>query len=412
MKLRFLGGAREIGRSSVAVDDGRLLLDYGLEAETPTRYPVGRHRPEAVVLSHGHLDHVGAVPRLMDSLPDVHASATTHELTRLLADDTLKIKKCGRWPFNHEDVLRLSQTACVHGMEEFTAAGYTVELHRAGHIPGSASIVVDDGDTRLLYTGDVNTRDTRLVERAEEPPSADAVVVESTYLGHEHPPRKQVEEGFARSVRETLYEGGDVVVPVFAIGRTQEILMVLYEHDVPCYVDGMGRRVTRLFRQHPDDLRNPDALKRAWNHAQEVNPGERDRVLGQGKAVVTTSGMMTGGPVGYYARRIHSHPTNKLCLTGYQVAGTPGREAYERKRAEIDGDMLPFSAQVELHDFSAHADDSGLKQYVERAVEAGAEQVYTVHGDEHECHEFAGWIERELGVEARAPEVGEEVEVG
>ncbi|MFP4633009.1 MAG: MBL fold metallo-hydrolase [Halobacteriales archaeon] len=410
MNIRFLGGCREVGRSALYVDTS-LLLDYGVKAGTPNLYPVSRPKPDAVVASHGHLDHVGAIPRLMDRLPEVHATAPTHSLARLLAEDTLEIKRRGLWPFSPEDVLRLSQTARVHGYEEFEVAGYEAELRDAGHIPGSASVLVDDGDTRLFYTGDLNTTPTRLCRSAERPPEADAVVLESTYFGHHHTPRDELEREFARSVRETLYEGGDVVIPAFAIGRTQEVLMVLHEHDVPCYVDGMGREVTGILRSHPEMVRDADALKRAWNHAREVRPGERDRVLGQGRAVVTTSGMMTGGPVNYYVRRIHDDPVNKICLTGYQVAGTPGREAFESKRAEVGGDVLPISAQVELHDFSAHADDGGLKEYARHAVDAGADEFYVVHGDERETQAFANWIERELDVDARAPAPGEEVEV-
>ncbi|MFP4189056.1 MAG: MBL fold metallo-hydrolase [Halobacteriales archaeon] len=410
MRLTALGGAREVGRSAFLVDDD-LLVDFGVKTGEPTLYPVSSPSPDAVVVSHGHLDHVGALPTLMSGFPPVYGTPVTRELARTLGEDTLKL---GTRRFGREDLMRLSQAWDDRGYGDSFTPGttdYDVTLHDAGHIPGSASVLVDDGGTRLLYTGDLNTTRTRLLEPAVSPPSADTVVVESTYFDHEHTDRAELERDFVDSVRETLYEGGDVIVPVFAIGRTQEILMVLEAHDVPCYVDGMGVDVMRTLRHHPDYIRDPDALKRADNHAREVDPSRRKRALGDGRAIVTTSGMLTGGPAMTYIKETYDNPANKICLTGYQVEGTPGRTALEQGRAEIDGTVLPLSAQVELHDFSAHADGPGLRAYLRDAVDAGAERVVAVHGDGHNTTALAEWARQELGVEAEAPDVGEVIRV-
>ncbi|XGI83232.1 MBL fold metallo-hydrolase [Halorutilales archaeon Cl-col2-1] len=416
MRISCLGGAREVGRSAFLIDG--LLVDYGMKTGNPPEFPLSRADPDEVIISHGHLDHVGALPTLMHDYPPVHQTPPTRNLSELLANDTLKIvQRSGsyRAPFSREDVSRLSEVSRLHGYgdrEGFEAAGFDCDFHHAGHIPGSASVRIDDSETRLLYTGDINTTQTRLLEAASPPPPADALVVESTYFNYEHEDREKVEEEFVRSVRETLHQGGDVLIPVFAIGRTQEILMVLAENDIPCYVDGMGCDVTTILREHPDYVRDPGALKRAWNHARKVDPSKRDRVLGNGAAVVTTSGMLTGGPAMYYIKGLFDNPANKICLTGYQVEGTPGRRALESSRAEIDGKILPISAQVELHDFSAHADGDGLKSYVEKAVENGVEEVLCVHGDDDDCVSFAEWVRESLGVDAHAPKLGEKVEIG
>lgn len=412
MRLTFLGGAREVGRSAVLVDDG-LLVDFGVKTANPTLYPVTAPSPDAVVVSHGHLDHVGALPTLMSGFPPVYGTPPTRELARTLCEDSLKL---GTRRFQREDLMRLSQAWEDRGYAERFVPGTTdkeVSLHHAGHIPGSASVLVSGKgkDKQVLYTGDINTAETRLLEPAADPPPAGTVVVESTYFEHEHTDREVLERRFVDSVRETLYEGGDVIVPVFAIGRTQEILMVLEEHDVPCYVDGMGTDVMRTLRHHPEYVRDPDALKRAANHAREVDPSRRERALGEGRAVVTTSGMLTGGPAMFYTKELYDDPANKICLTGYQVEGTPGRTALDEGRAEIDGSVLPLSAQVEMYDFSAHADGEGLRSYLRSAVDAGAERVVAVHGDDHNCAALADWAEESLGVESEAPEVGEEVVV-
>ncbi|MEF8790805.1 MAG: MBL fold metallo-hydrolase, partial [Haloarculaceae archaeon] len=187
MKLRFLGGAGEVGRSAVLVNDA-LLLDYGMKTGNPPDFPVGGARgidPDAVVVSHGHLDHVGTVPALLsgDARPPIHWTPPTYELALTLARDTLKLHG-GSYdcPFTENDLKRVTEVSESHGYREtFEAAGHDVTFYNAGHIPGSAHVLVDDGDTRLLYTGDLHTEDQHLVAGTTARPDADVVVCESTY---------------------------------------------------------------------------------------------------------------------------------------------------------------------------------------------------------------------------------------
>ena len=425
MKVQFLGGADEIGRSAVLVDDS-LLLDYGMAAESPPQYPVGDVDPDAVVVSHGHLDHAGAVPALMSSgdLPPVHWTPPTRDLATTLAEDTLKLHgSTPRCPFTDTDIRRLTQASVTHGYgEPFEAAGYEITLYNAGHIPGSAHVLVDDsevrrtsgnrtqsddGDTRLLYTGDFHTSDQRLVAPSTARPEADAVVCESTYSDVTHEPRDTVEQRFAESVQQTVWEGGTVVVPAFAIGRTQEAMLVCAAHDIDCYVDGMGQRVTEQLKRHPDFLRDADALRGATSSARFVTgrDGQRKRIAEQNTVIITTSGMLSGGPAMTYVPAIRHHPTNKVALTGYQVEGTPGRDLLDTGSAELDGRVLPVSAQVELHEFSAHADRDGLVGFLDSYRDT---PVLAVHGDRTAA--FAEEL-RDDGFSASAPELGETVEL-
>ena len=423
MDVEFLGGAREVGRSAILVNDS-LLLDYGMAPETPPQYPVGDVDPDAVVVSHGHLDHAGALPTLVSgqSRPEVHWTPPTRDLTQVLARDTLKLHggtlQC---PFTENDLMRLSEVSHTHGYREtFEAAGYEITLYNAGHIPGSAHVLVDsegrspsgsrtqsddDGETRLFYTADFHTDDQRLVAGSTARPDADVVICESTYADVDHDDRAAVEERFVESVRTTVWEGGTVVVPAFAIGRTQELLMVCAAHDVDCYVDGMGKEVTQLVRQYPDFLRDADALKRAKSNARFVTgrDGQRKRIAADNTVIVTTSGMLSGGPAMTYVPEIRSRPVNKIAFTGYQVEGTPGRELLDTGSAEIDGRVMPVSAQVERYDFSAHADHDGLRDFLASYADA---EVLVNHGDD--CEGFATEL-REDGYEARAPELGERV---
>lgn len=406
MKLEFRGGTHEIGRSAILVNDS-LLVDYGMKTGNPPQFPVGSVDPEAVVVSHGHLDHVGTIPSLLsgDARPPIHWTPPTYELTLLLARDTLKLHG-GSYdcPFTEEEIKRVTQVSETHGYREtFEAAGHEVTFYNAGHIPGSAHVLIDDGETRLLYTGDFHTDDQRLVAGTTERPDADVVITESTYADVEHEERATLEERFAESVKTTIREGGTVIVPAFAIGRTQEMMMVCERHDIECYVDGMGKRVTQLLRRYPAFVRDADALRRAKSNARFVTgrDGQRERIAAQNTLIITTSGMLSGGPAMAYIPMIRQHPVNKITLTGYQVDGTPGRELLDTGRAEINGQVMPISAQVESYDFSAHADRHGLRAFLNSYRDT---PILVNHGDR--CDAFAGEL-RDDGFEASAPELGE-----
>jgi putative mRNA 3-end processing factor len=420
MEVRFLGGAGEVGRSALLVND-RLLLDFGVKTGTPTTYPLGLRSvaPESVVVSHAHLDHAGALPTLMSAprqadRPDVHWTPPTDELARLLARDTLRLADGYDCPYTAEDVRRLTEASVHHDYREpFEAAGHRVELFDAGHVPGSAHVLVDEGpadtggDTRLLYTADFNTEDQQLLAGTTARPDADAVAVESTYAFDERAPRAEIETGFTGRVRRTLRQGGTVVVPAFAVGRTQEMMAVCARADIDCYVDGMGTRVVDLFRRHGRFLRDPDVLDRAASNARVVDgrPGQRERIAEQSTVVITTSGMLQGGPAMTYVPAVRSNPANLVALSGYQVEDTPGRDLLETGSAEIDGRRMPVAAQVEAFDFSAHADRSGLLAFLDDYREA---TVLVNHGDR--CEAFAA-DRREAGFDARAPDRGETVTV-
>ena len=410
MKIRFLGGAREVGRSAVLVNDS-LLLDYGMKTGNPPQFPVDSVDPDAVVVSHGHLDHAGAVPSLLsgDRRPPIHWTPPTRKLALTLARDTLKLHggtmQC---PFTETHVRRITQVSEARGYREtFAAAGHEVTFFDAGHIPGSAHVLVDDGETRLFYTADFHTEDQQLVSASTARPDADVVVCESTYSDVSHHPRDEIESRFVERVETTLWEGGTVVVPAFAIGRTQEMLLVCEANGIDCYVDGMGKEVTRMLREHPEFVRDADALRRATSNARFVTgrDGQRKRIAEKNAVIVTTSGMLSGGPAMTYVPAVRSNPTNAIALTGYQVEGTPGRELLESGRCEIDGRVMPVSAGVEWFDFSAHADGDGLRSLLDEYRDA---RVLVNHGDR--CAAFAAELADD-GFAASAPAVGDEVVV-
>ncbi len=390
--------------------NGEILLDYGIKAGDIPEYPQNGMDPKAVLVSHGHLDHCGAVPNLMYLNPEVFMTPPTAEFAFLLGKDTLKLAEStlsGVAPFDPEDLQKMARrTQKKDYGEVFKTHGYRVCFYDAGHIPGASGIHLEaESGESLFYTGDFSLKETRLVPGAADFPEADTLILESTYFGEDHIPRKETEERFIESIRETLERGGTALIPAFAIGRTQEVLMLLDAHGIRAYVDGMGRDVYKILKKYPEYLKNPDLLDRAFEHAISVNDRQRESVLKEPSVIVTTAGMLNGGPVLSYLIRLYKDPNSRILLTGYQVEGTNGRLALEHKMIETDGDVLTLKPRVEQYDFSAHSGDSELKKLVKEFCRKGTERVFVMHGDKTEA--FAEWISEEIGVEAYAPANGE-----
>lgn len=388
-----------------------MLLDYGIKPTVPPQYPLNGINPRSVVVSHGHLDHCGIVPNLMDLEPEIYMTPMTKSLTGLLARDTLKISRDNGLaePFLQEEILDFERkTKTVEYNRAFNTSGYMVEFFDAGHIPGSSSVYLERDGTSLFYSGDINTRDTRLLRKAAgDYPCVDALILESTYYGRDHPPRGEVEKAFVDSVEEVLDSGGFALVPCFAIGRTQEILMILYSYGLSCYVDGMGIDVYELIQRYPESVRDINLLKAAFRNASCVEPETRSKLLEEPSIIVTTAGMLNGGPVLYYISKIYRNPRSKIFLTGYQVEGTNGRNALDRGYIEIHGDIMHLRCGLEKYDFSAHSGDSELREVARGFCSLGAEKVFLLHGED--TKDFAAWIQEELGVNAYAPTNGEEI---
>jgi len=271
----------------------------------------------------------------------------------VLARDTLKLHGNSPLcpPFSEEHVARLGEVEERHTYAEpfvVEAGGtaYEVTLFNAGHIPGSAHVLVDDGNTRLLYTGDFHTDDQRLVSGTTDRPDADVVICESTYADVTHEDRRVVEDRWVERVRTTLWEGHRGRARVRDRADPGAHARRRGQRPDP-YVDGMGVEVTRLVRRHPEFLRDPEALRRRRARARFVTgrDGQRKRIAGDNALIITTSGMLAGGPVHSYLPEIRSNPTNTVTLTGYQVEGTPGRELQERGRLAINGRCVPSALE-------------------------------------------------------------------
>lgn len=405
IKIRFLGGCDGIGKSAVLLDN--TVLDYGLQTSNKDPFPVKADCDHAII-SHGHLDHCGAVPALK-GVSDIYMTAPTGDFMRILTEDTIRLneKWKNRMIYSMEDLtMAMAKIRNVSYEEPFFVGDQRCTLTNAGHIVGSSSILVE-GDIDLFYSSDVNMIDTKMAEGAKDFPRADVGIVESTYFGTNHSPREELEEKFADSVKETVEKRGNVIIPCFAINRTQEILIMLEEKGISPFLDGMGVEATKIILSHPEFAKDPSALKKAFDNAILVNRKNRRDVFSEPSVIVTTAGMMNGGPVINYLKKIYKDPKSKLILTGYQVEGTNGRMVLEKGLVRLNKDIVKIENDVEQYDFSSHSGDKELKEMVKDLSDKGATLFFTIHGEREKNEAFSAWIKEEIGCEANAPNTGD-----
>ncbi|MFH1322394.1 MAG: MBL fold metallo-hydrolase [Methanobacteriota archaeon] len=399
-----------MGRSAYIINE-ELLLDYGIKPTDPPSYPKNGLRPKTLIISHGHLDHCGLVPNLMDIEPEIYSTSITARLSGLLARDTLKIseKKGHNIPYYNEEIQDFERRArSVNYREEFETSGFNVCFYDAGHIPGSSSVYLEKDKQSLFYTGDINTIQTELINGADTRyPRSDILLIESTYFGRNHTPRAVLEERFIESVRETVECGGKAIIPAFSIGRTQEIMLILKKHGLHAYIDGMGVDVFKIMKRAPEYVRDIDKLKDVFTSSNIVEPEQRKDIIREPCIIVTSAGMLNGGPVLYYINEIYDDAKSKIHLTGYQAEGTNGRKAVESGYIEDRNRIIHLKCRLELYDFSAHCGNAQLKELVKKFCDNGTETVFPVHGDNTQG--FADWIKEEIGVRSTAPLNGETI---
>ncbi|TLZ53081.1 MAG: MBL fold metallo-hydrolase [Methanobacteriota archaeon] len=255
-----------------------------------------------------------------------------------------------------------------------------VTLHSAGHIPGATMFEVR-GRESLVFTGDLQTVSTDLVTGCK-PVKCDTLVVESTYAGRQHPDRLKTEYEFLQFVESIVRIGGYVVVPAFAVGRTQEVLMTLARQRFETFLDGMGKAVNSIYVEHQGYTRSTKKLRQAMNRTRVVHSArDRDKALGA-EVIVTTSGMLDGGPVLRYLDAIVDDPNSAVCLTGYQIPETNGRRLVDEGMLEIDGALVKPKFQLRQFDFSAHAGHNELVEFIEGC---DPKRVVLMHGDNRQA---------------------------
>ncbi|MCX6993587.1 MAG: MBL fold metallo-hydrolase [Kiritimatiellaeota bacterium] len=457
MSVTFLGAAQNVTGSSYAVDVDAttVLVDCGLYQERSLRdrnwaaFPVSPARIKAVLLTHAHLDHCGLLPKLVREgfRGKVYCTPATAEIAQIVLLDSAKIqeedaltkanrhaKEGRRGPHpdlplytirDAEAVLPLL-TPVAYGTPVPVASGIKASFFEAGHILGSAMIKLDlsaGPEARtILFTGDLGRCNLPILQDPAMCRSADYVVMESTYGDRIHEATEDIPDALARIINATRQAGGKVVIPAFAIERTQELiyyLSALFRAQkiprLPIFLDSpMAIRVTEVFKRHKELFDEEAKALMEQGDQPYAFPGmtltskvEESKAINKvrGPAVIIAgSGMCNGGRIKHHLVNTISRPENTILFVGYQAVGTLGREILDgAKKVRILGQWHPVRARIEqLHGFSAHADREELLAWLQACAQP-PRHIFVTHGEAATALAFAAFVQEKTGWPASAP---------
>ena len=452
VRVVALGGFKEVGRSAILLQtkESNVLLDCGIKPSSSYRdeFPYldlpefNVDNLDAVIITHAHLDHCGALPFLFKYgyRGPVYMTEPTQQLMALLLQDYLEViqREGKRPPYTMRDVREAILHTIVLGYGEVTDIAPDIRLtfHYAGHILGSAMahLHIGNGFCNVLYTSDFKYERTKLLEAASTVfPRLEVLIIESTYGGRDDvmPRRDESELLLIELVRKALLRGGKVLIPVLSVGRGQEIMLVLNEGirkglipRVPIYIDGMVSEATAIHTAYPEFLskslremiyNDENPFVEEYFHIVKDYKQRLEIVEGDPCVILATSGMLTGGPSVEYLRNLAEDPKNMLIFVSYQIEGTLGRRILDIIRSGDKEVVVPLSSgskleyltiSMEVHaveGFSGHSDRRQLISFV-RNLRPRPEKIIVNHGEKSKAEDLAMSLSRIFKIPAIAPE--------
>lgn len=436
-------------RSLVEVGGQRLLVDCGLFQGYKTlrernwaELPFDARSLDAVLLTHAHIDHSGALPLLMKAgfKGKIWTTAATAELAEILLLDTAHLQeeearyrnrhgKTKHQPaeplYTQDDAHKaIAHLHRVGSDGRLNLGDAQVEFTPAGHILGACSIRISDGERSVLFSGDLGRDDDLVMLPPQTGQRADWVVIESTYGDRLHMEIDPIEQ-LGDIVRRTAARGGVVVIPAFAVGRTQGLLYALYRlkqagaiPDLPVMLDSpMGIKATGLYERHNHLHRLSDDECAGIRHMTRfVSSVDDSKALMRQRypmVVIAGSGMVTGGRVLHHIANFGTHPRNTIVLSGFQAGGTRGADLVAgAKSIKLFGEYVSIRAEVaQIEGLSAHADQTGLLDWLKGLGQA-PRQVFVTHGEPHAADTLRLRINEQLGWPARVPDYRETFRLG
>lgn len=452
MKLQFLGAAGTVTGSKYLVESGRarVLVDCGLFQGYKQLRLRNWAEPQfdaraiaAVVLTHAHIDHTGYLPVLIKHgfRGRIFCTEATADLCRILLPDSARLaeedaERANRHGYSkHKPALPLyslqdAEAALRHlvkvpfGHEFAPAAPLSATFTRAGHILGAASVRVSDSTTSVLFSGDLGRSNDSIMRAPEAPPEADYVVVESTYGDRRHEDVDPDEELLA-VIERTIQRKGTVIIPAFAVGRTQSLLLSIARLKkakqlpaaLPVYLNSpMAQDVTEIYHRHRTEHRLSVAdCEQMCGAARIVTTVDESKALNssrQPKVIIAGSGMATGGRVVHHIAAFGPHRENSIVFAGFQAGGTRGALMLAGgKEVKIHGSYVPIHAEVvALGNLSAHADAAEIVTWL-RALGRPPKLAFVTHGEPAAADALRLRIKDKLGWTATVPEHLEAVEL-
>jgi putative mRNA 3-end processing factor len=389
INFQFLGGVEEVGRLAMILETGelKLLFEYGMRPGKPPSYPMPPSPVDMVLLTHSHLDHSGMIPWLFQNHDqNIMTTKLTGEVANLLHKDSIKIAKSEGYaiPYTNNDIKEAKQSVIPVAPKQTKNIGenHEIRVHDAGHIPGSLMFEIV-GDKKILFTGDFNVNDTRIV-KGNKPVPCDILFLEGTYAGRDHPKkREEIEKELLDKIDEVVTRGGTAILPAFAVSRSQELAIVLRQSGYNIWFDGMGRKVSKLFLKYPQFLRSSENLKKAINKLNFIHSDHgRKLALTKADVILTSSGMMDGGPVLHYMNKLKDDKKSAVILTGYQVPDSNARLLVDKGMLDFYGVKEKVVCEVDYFDFSAHA---GHSELIDFAKKCSPEKIVLMHSDNREA---------------------------
>ncbi len=431
VKITFLGGCREVGRSGILIESKtgeKCILDYGIRFKGETRLPhdFDMENLKAIALTHSHIDHSGALPYLYkNSSTPLFTNPVTLAVSKVLIKDMIRISNF-YYPFGYRELDKLIENSYFleNRQRKRINNNFCLTFFNAGHIPGSVSILIEVDNKKILYTGDINTKSTNLVEATNfttlrEIPEIDALIIESTYALRDHPPREKLEKDFADRIINITENGGKVLVPAFGVARSQEALLILqkYQYNGKIFVDGLARKISNLFLDYPESLKNINFYRKVIKKAKFIS-GKKGRIHAKNSngVIIAPSGMLKGGAAMDFVKSFLNDPTSAIYLVGYQVEGSPGRVLLDsgflefnnnKKRDLTNNFRIKAKCDYDYFDFSSHAAGTQLQEYVKNLkFKNGSNNVFCVHGDPKSTTKLSSELAKN-SYNSIAPETGE-----
>jgi metallo-beta-lactamase family protein len=451
MKIHFLGAADTVtgSRHLVEIDGQTILLDCGLFQGFKTLrernwapLPVPAREIDAVILSHAHLDHSGYLPALVKQgfKGPIHCTQATRDLAEVMLLDSAHLqeedaRRANRHGFSrHEPALPLYTVSdAKRAIAKLTPlpagkaarlGNVLAELTPVGHLLGACAVTLRHRDVTLVYSGDLGRSNDLLMPAPRQIAHADVLLVESTYGNRVHPP-EDAQAQLGAVIRATLRRGGSVLLPSFAVGRAQALMLVLQRlkaageipQDTPVFLDSpMATAATTLYQKHRKLLRlSPREANTLCDGVTVVTTPQQSEKVSRTRwpsVIISASGMATGGRVLHHLKAMAPNPRHAIVFPGFQVAGTRGAKLVEgASEVKIFGEYVAVKAQVShLEGFSGHADANELMHWL-HGFEKAPRQTFVVHGEAAAADALRSRIADELGWSVRVPEHLSQVEL-